>query len=377
MPAVAEACEKRRGLQEVAGLVLNDNGWAVRTPPAVARRDIDDLPMPARHLIRHYADQYYINYRRPVALIETARGCPFRCNFCSVWKFHETTYREKSPQRVVRELQQIEAPNVFITDDIFWMNAKRARELGHALIASGTRKHYNIQTRSDIICKFPDLVELWKKCGRMTVFLGLEKIDDEGLRSVNKSNSSAKNDQAIRILQKAGVGYKPTFIIDPDWDREDFAKLKRWIDETGAWNAGFSVLTPLPGTELWDKSSDEVETRDWELFDIYHSVVPTRLPLREFYAEYAGLFAHGMKVRYRLEGRWRTRLGLARAIASGRVSLRALRSGMRLGMGNVLSDPRSFLRAHDESAARLQRAATLSQPVEALGSRGRSSHPSL
>jgi radical SAM superfamily enzyme YgiQ (UPF0313 family) len=365
MPALVAAREAGRELRLVPGLVLNDGGHALRTPPAQARREMDDLPMPARHLIRHYADQYYINYRRPVALLETARGCPFRCNFCSVWKFHETSYREKSPQRVVRELEQIAAPNIFITDDIFWMNARRARELGHALISSGIRKHYNIQTRSDIICKFPDLVELWKRCGRMTVFLGLEKIDDAGLRSINKTNSSANNDRAIAILQEAGVGYKPTFIIDPGWEREDFAKLKRWIDATGAWNAGFSVLTPLPGTELWEDNRGGADTSDWELFDIYHSVMPTKLPLAEFYAEYAGLFAHAMSVRYRHEGKWRARLGLLRAIAGGHVSLRALRSGMRLGMGNVLSDPRAFLRAHEESAARLQRAAALSEPIEA------------
>src|SRR5207245_11641750 len=60
--------------------------------------------------------------------LETARGCPFKFNFCSVWKFHESTFREKSPDRVVKELEQIDAPNVFITDDIFWMNVKRDRK---------------------------------------------------------------------------------------------------------------------------------------------------------------------------------------------------------------------------------------------------------
>ncbi|MEK6373508.1 MAG: radical SAM protein [Acidobacteriota bacterium] len=358
MPLLVEAWDRTKDLRSVPGLLINASP-PIDTGHAPARRNIDELPFPARHLIREYAGEYYINFRRPLALLETARGCPFKCNFCSVWKFHESTFREKSPERVVAELQQIEAPNVFITDDIFWMNVKRGREMAKALVASGIRKHYTLQTRSDIICKFPDLVEMWKDCGRMTVFLGLEKIDDAGLKSVNKKNSADNNNQAIRILQELGVGYTPNFIVDPSWDHEDFEKLKRWVDETGAYNSGYSVLTPLPGTDLWDETESSINTQDWELFDIAHSVLPTKLPLLEFYREYAGLWKHGLDVRYRTEGKVKTYLGLVAALATGKVTLSAIRKGMRLGMGNVLSNPQSFLRAHDESEARLAEAESL------------------
>ncbi len=258
---------------------------------------------------------------------------------------------------MVKELAQIDAPNIFITDDIFWMNVKRGRELGQAIIESGIRKHYTLQTRSDIICKFPDLVELWKGCGQMSVFLGLEKIDDEGLSSVNKKNTAANNNRAIRILQELGVGYAPNFIVDPSWDLEDFDKLKRWIDETGAYNSGFSVLTPLPGTDLWDEVESSVQTRDWELFDIAHAVLPTKLPLKEFYSQYAGLWKHTTDVRYQVQGKLKTHLALVAALATGKVTMKAIRKGMR--MGQVLSNPATFLRAHGESEDRLVDAASM------------------
>ena len=353
MPALVNAYEKHGDLKAVPGLVLNNTHSPVNTGPAPARRDIDELPFPARHLIEHYAHEYYINFRRPLALLETARGCPFKCNFCSVWKFHESTFREKSPARVVQELEQIKAPNVFITDDIFWMNVNRGWELAAAIKASGIRKHYTIQTRSDIICKFPDLIEEWKNCGRMTVFLGLEKIDDKGLKLVNKKNSAENNDRAIKILQDLGVGYTPNFIVDPDWEREDFTKLKRWIDRTGAYNSGFSVLTPLPGTDLWDDTKEDLTTNDWELFDIAHAVLPTKLPLEEFYREYAGLWQHSLDTRLKIEGRLKCYVGLLTAIATRKVTFGAMGKGMRLGISNALSKPGSFLRAHRSSSARL------------------------
>ena len=351
MPALVDACERGRDLTTVPGLVLNRAGGQVKTGHAPARRDIDELPIPARHLIKEYADEYYINFRRPLALLETARGCPYRCNFCSVWKFHEKTFREKSPERVVRELEAIEAPSVFLTDDIFWMNEKRARALAEAIKASGIKKHFTLQTRSDIITRFPELVKLWKDCGQMTVFLGLEKVDDEGLASVNKKNSAANNDLAIEILKDLGVGYTPNFIIDPGWDRKDFAKLRAWVEKTGSYNSGFSVLTPLPGTDLWDEVRNDVMTEDWELFDITHTVLPTKLPLDEFYAEYAGLWRHALSVRYKVHGRLRTHLELIGALALRKVTFQALRKGMR--MGSVLSSPETFLAAHQTSETRL------------------------
>lgn len=362
MPSLVDAMEKGTDLKDVPGLMLNRPERPVFTGPTPARRDIDDLPMPARHLIDDYADEYYINFRKPLALLETARGCPFKCNFCSVWKFHESTFREKSPERTITELQQIKAPNVFITDDIFWMNVKRGHALAEAVKDAGLQKHFTLQTRSDIICKFPELIELWKDCGKMTIFLGLEKIDDAGLSSVNKSNSAENNDRAIDILRDLDVGYTPNFIVDPSWDYQDFSNLKRWIDRTGAYNSGFSVLTPLPGTDLWDEVKNDIATEDWELFDIAHTVLPTKLPRDEFYKEYAGLWQHSMDVRYRVRGRFKVYMGLMAALATGQVTFGALQKGMRFGLSK-LSDPKSFLRAHGESDARVAEARELIRAV--------------
>ena len=344
MPPLVDALARGADLAKVVGLVLNRDGGQVATGEAPMREDLDTLPMPARHLISHYAPHYYINFRKPLALMETARGCPFKCNFCSVWKFHKSTFREKSPERVVAELQAIEAPNVFITDDIFWMDVRRGEEMARQIKAAGIKKYFTVQTRTDIICKFPHLIEMWKDCGSLAIFLGLESITDEGLKSVNKSNTASNNARALAILKELGVGYTPNFIVDPAWDREDFARLRAWIEETGAYNSGFSVLTPLPGTDLWQTASRQVTTHDWEMYDIVHAVLPTKLPLEEFYEEYSRLWRHVLEVRYRHRGKFRTYAGLGLALATGKVSLGAVRKGMNIA--KVFSKPETFLEAH-------------------------------
>ncbi|HEX6200878.1 MAG TPA: radical SAM protein, partial [Thermoanaerobaculia bacterium] len=228
-PGLVDALERGGDLTKVPGLVVRWRGERRFTGEAPARQDLDTLPLPARHLIPQYAPHYYINFRKPLALVETARGCPFKCNFCSVWKFHKSTFREKSPERVVAELAALEAPSVFITDDIFWMDVRRGEELARQIKAAGIRKYFTVQTRTDIICKFPHLVEMWKDCGDLAIFLGVEAVTDAGLSSVNKKNSADNNLRAIEILKELGVGFTSNFIVDPAWGPEDFAHLRSWI----------------------------------------------------------------------------------------------------------------------------------------------------
>ncbi|MBZ0114846.1 MAG: B12-binding domain-containing radical SAM protein [Thermoanaerobaculia bacterium] len=345
MPPLVAALEAGSDLRKTPGLHLRRAEGFDFTGPAPARRDLDSIPMPARHLIAHYAPHYYINFRKPLALFETARGCPFKCNFCSVWKFHESTFREKSPERVVAELKTIDAPNVFITDDIFWMNVKRGEEMARQIKAAGIRKYFTVQTRTDIICKFPHLIEMWKECGDLAIFLGLESVTDEGLDLVNKKNTAANNEQAIQILKELGVGFTPNFIVDPAWGREDFAQLREWITRMGTYNSGFSVLTPLPGTDLWDSAKQNITTENWEMYDIIHTVLPTKLSLEEFYEEYSGLWRHVLELRFATKGKAKTYFQLGAALATGKVKWASVKKGMN--MAKVFSRPETFLVAHD------------------------------
>lgn len=345
--ALADALENGNDLSAIPGLMLSSSMGPNSAPEVSPGGNLDDLPIPARHLMRDYADKYYLHFCKPLALLETARGCPYRCSFCSVWKFHNGVYREKSVERVLEELAPINSPYVFITDDIFWFNAKRSEELGRAVRDAGIRKHFFLQSRTDIIVKHPDLVKLWSECGKITVFLGLEKLDDAELESINKRNSAQMNDKAIEIIKRLGIGYTPNFIVDPLWDHQDFSDLRKWVVKNGAFNAGFSVLTPLPGTDLWEEVKDRVNTSDWELFDLEHAVTPTKLPLNTFYREYSTLWKTALDTRYKLRGRAKTYLGIAAAVALGKINYSSIKRGMLVG--HTLSKPATFLKAHRQA----------------------------
>ena len=290
MAELVGCLERDEDPAKVPGLTLNGESGQIRTGVRRLASRLDDLPIPARELTRGHRKSYYLFTERPVATVETARGCPYHCNFCSVWQFYRGQYRAKGPKRVVREIAAVEEPYILFTDDNFLADVDRAMQIGMLLLDEGVRHRYAFQARSDSIVANPDVVRLWRKIGLEGVFVGMEKIDDDGLQGVRKENSAENNERALQVLRREGVGVTASFIVDPDWDVGDFEALRRYVQSHDLEVPSFSVLTPLPGTALHRQMRDRIKERAPELYDLLHAVVPTRLPLEEFYEQFSTLY---------------------------------------------------------------------------------------
>lgn len=334
------ALEGGRSLNEVAGLVLNTEEGQVFTGPRQPVKSMDELPFPARSVLpqtrRH---RYFFNFWKPLATIETARGCPHRCNFCSVWTFFEGRCRTKSPQRVVEELSRLKEKYVLITDDNFLLSVKRAREIADLLNAHGIRKRYSFQARSDTIVKHPEILEQWRNIGLSHVFIGFESLDQEELKAVNKKNSVETNEKALKIVQGLGISVTSAFIVNPDYGPREFERLRNYIRSRHISVPQFTVLTPLPGTDLFKEIEAKILTKNYELYDFLHSVLPTRLDPGEFYKEFASLY----KAAYINSGVLKRRaLPLLAGLATRRLTLSHLRRILR--SAREFADPRNYLK---------------------------------
>lgn len=274
----------------VPGLALNRPEGQYTTPPRSLVQDLDGLPRPDRTLCRRHRSDYFMFFTSPIALLETARGCPYRCRFCSVWRFYQQRVRFKSPERITDELAELSEPYVFFTDDNFLCASSRAEETARLIRRKGIRKNYVVQARSDAIVRHADTVARWREIGLDCVFIGFEKAEQAGLEGVNKHNSVENNERALEVLRRLGIEPTVSFIVEPEWNRRDFAALRAYVRRLGLRRPMFSVLTPLPGTELFEQARARLTTANYELFDLFHSVLPTRLPLRDFYRELARLW---------------------------------------------------------------------------------------
>jgi hopanoid C-3 methylase HpnR len=272
------AAHDRAALSRVPGVVTPDGAG---TPPRFVEH-LDNL-WPARDLVRHRR-KYFLGTLDPCASIEFSRGCPWDCVFCSAWTFYGRNYRIVSPERAVEDLARIREPGIFIVDDVAFIQAKHGLEIGEAIARRGIRKRYYLETRGDVLLRNREVFEFWKRLGLEYMFLGLEAIDEEGLRRYRKRVTLSQNFEALEFARKLGVNVAINIIADPDWDADRFAVIRQWCLEV-AEIVNISVNTPYPGTETWHTESRRLTTRDYRLFDIQHAVLPTRLPLARFYEE--------------------------------------------------------------------------------------------
>jgi radical SAM superfamily enzyme YgiQ (UPF0313 family) len=153
------------------------------------------------------------------------------------------------------------------------------------------RKEYFFFSRPEELVKRPDLVEKWAEIGLRQVFLGVEAVDPAELTSLRKRMDAQTNRESIRLLKSNGIDPVAAFITLPDFSKKDFDRIYDYLDEMGVYYSEFSILTPLPGSDLYWEKKDELLTEDYELFDNLHPVLPpTRLTPRAFSRNVARLW---------------------------------------------------------------------------------------
>ena len=252
--------------------------------------DIEEVP-PARHdmLSEGYA----------FGAIQTTRGCPLNCSFCSVTAFNGAQYRQRPVDDVVREFRAIREKHVLVVDDnLIGTRAEhiaRAKELFRALAAAGLGKKWIAQ----LTINFADdeeLMTLAARAGCRGVFIGFESPTPEGLAEVGKKFNILKVRDfraSVRRVQRHGILVVGSFIIGLDVDRPGIGRhIAETACEYGLDNLNVLFLTPLPGTRQWEtmKSAGRIALdafpNDWKYFTLTFPVARYRhLSLDQVLAE--------------------------------------------------------------------------------------------
>lgn len=263
----------------VRGLSYMDGDEVVRTAPAARIRDLDGIPFPARDLLPITAYPMRLD-GAPMTSVVTSRGCPYDCNFCAASRFCGTTWRARSAESVVDEISllkdQFGFGAVSFMDDNFMLSPKRVSDICDQILKRRVNMNWLALCRADTVVKEERLVEKMYRAGARILFMGIESAEQDLLDDYGKREDVELFHRAISILRRHGIRTWASFIIGAAKETKRMVKktleLARRLDP---YVAQFSILTPYPGTALFESVKHRLHHRNWSLFDGQHSVFRT------------------------------------------------------------------------------------------------------
>jgi radical SAM superfamily enzyme YgiQ (UPF0313 family) len=242
--------------------------------------EISAVP-PARHDL--------LEGRYAFGAIQTTRGCPLNCSFCSVTAFNGTHYRQRPIPDVIREFQCIRENRVLVVDDNLIgtrpEHIARAKDLFRAMARANLRKEWVAQTTVNF-ADDEELLTLAAKAGCRGVFIGFESPTPEGLRELGKKFNLLNGRDfraSVRRIQRHNILVVGSFIIGLDVDEPGIGKrIAETAHQYGVDNLNALFLTPLPGTRLWDQMKAEGRValeafpEDWKYYTLTFPVARYR-----------------------------------------------------------------------------------------------------
>ncbi|MHC4356759.1 MAG: B12-binding domain-containing radical SAM protein, partial [Planctomycetota bacterium] len=179
--------------------------------------------------------------------------------------------------------------HVYFVDDEMFLNVPRVTRIAELLIERGIEKKYISWARSDTIVRNPELFKLWREAGLRVLYVGLESMDASRLSEYEKRTDVATNRKAVALLRELNIMLHASFIVHPDFTVEDFRRLEKEALAVCPAEISFCVLSPSPGTSSWRKHEHEFICDPYRFYDCMHSILPTRLPLKQFYRHFGRL----------------------------------------------------------------------------------------
>lgn len=256
---VIERFRRNRNLENVKGACFKKGKKIIKNPPRLFIKNLDELPFPAWHLfpIEKYPRKTNFLSVAPVDNINSSRGCPFRCAFCSVKSIWGLTYRYFSPERSIEEMKYLienyGAKGIYFREDNFTLNKRRVEELCKLMLKENLDIKWVCESRVDLITK--DVAKLMKRAGCETIWFGTESGSQRVLDKVLcKGITLEQTKRAFKILDGVGIRRGASFMVGvPGETIKDMYKTIEFTKEIDPDYTGFNIFVGIPKSPIHDR----------------------------------------------------------------------------------------------------------------------------
>ena len=206
--------------------------------------------------------------------IQATRGCPYRCEFCTMANIkHRNVFRTRPIENVINEMELYPYKTTAFYDDSLTVNPEYSKQLFKAM--KDLNKKFTANGNIGVLSKDDELLKLASEAGCFGWFIGFESISQESLNSVGKPNNVSVYFSAIKKIHDYGMMVMGGFVLGFDDDTIDiFNKTDDFVRKSEIDFAYYNILTPFPGTQLYTKYENEgrILTKDWSKYDLNHVV---------------------------------------------------------------------------------------------------------
>jgi len=290
---VVEAREKAFPFQKIPGIFVNSPDGLTRTPGHTPSWDAagKDFLLPDRSLLNRWRSTYRVGKNIETSTyLFTSQGCPYECTFCSIWCEFKQKFYQRDLESIITELKLIDYSIVRFADANTIVNVDFINRLFDRIQEEGIEKEFIMDIRADTAVKYPGLIEKLARTGLKVVICGFESFRDEELAYYKKKSPAGIIEEAIRVFHQNGILLRGNYIVPGYYTRDDFKALADYADSHRVSYAGYTILTPLPGTPLYREMKEEIIDHDLAKYNFFNCVTTTRLPIDEFHYEVGKLW---------------------------------------------------------------------------------------
>jgi len=245
-----------------------------------------------RKLTKKYDDAYRAGKnRKAIAFVETSYGCPNKCTFCSIWPVNGGGFYKRNIDDVIGELRTMtDYEAIRLIDANTMGDIDYSNRLFDRIIEEKLNKVFIMDIRSDTAAKHPELISKAAEAGLRVAIVGFESINDNELEYYNKESSSDIVLKSIEVFRKNNIDIRGVCIVQPDYDEKDFEVLESFLDNNGLMHSAISIMTPFPGTPLYEEVKHKIIINDLDYYNLFNSVFETKLPYNEFYGRISEIY---------------------------------------------------------------------------------------
>ena len=258
-----------KDLKDIQGLMYKDQqGNVTINQPRTHITDLNKIPMPAYDL--------FPMERYPLHRMVTSRGCPFGCSWCNSSSIWNKSYRTRSPENMVAEIELLlknYGKKIFVFgDNSFNIDLKRVEKFCDLLIDKEIKILWSISLRADIMTQ--ELAYKMKEAGCYNVSIGIESANNEILSYIRKSTTIEKISEGIKMMKNAGIEVLSQFVIgSPHETLETVKQSVEYAKNSGSDFVNFYTVLPFKGTPQWDYVMEHGTLYTTEIHD-FHTINP-------------------------------------------------------------------------------------------------------